>query len=145
MGFSLLLFADKVEIVSDTMEAQNLKKEVHFVGNVKIKQLKNSLYGDKVIVYFNDNNKTKKYEAIGAVRFEFEQEKGHYKGHADRVTYYPLKSQYILKGKAVIDDVVNKRHIDGNEIILDVLTGKVKIKGSNKKPVKFIFDMENKK
>ena len=145
MSFSLLLFAEKVEISSDSMEAKNLKKEIHFLGNVKISQLKNYLSGDKVIVYFNDNNKTKMYEAIGNVNFEFIKDKSHYKGSAKRVIYYPLKSVYILKEKALIDDLINKRHINGNEIMLNMLTGKINIKGSKKKPVKFIFDMENKK
>jgi lipopolysaccharide export system protein LptA len=55
-----------------------------------------------------------------------------------------VKSLYILKGKAVIDDMVKKRHVDGDEIMLDMSTGSVDVQGSNKKPVKFIFDMEDK-
>ncbi len=30
------LFAEKVEITSTSMEAEELKKEVHFIGNAKI-------------------------------------------------------------------------------------------------------------
>ncbi len=142
---SLFLFAEKVEITSDSMKAENLKKEVHFIGNVKIKQLNNWLHGDKVIVYFDENNETKMYEAMGTVTFEFIKEKSFYKGSADKVTYYPKKSQYILTGKAVIDDLINKRHINGDEITLDMLTGNANVKGNKKKPVKFIFDMESSK
>lgn len=127
------------------MKAEDLKKEVHFIGNVTIKQLKNWLHGDKVIVYFDENNETKMYEAIGTVTFEFIKEKSFYKGSADKVTYYPKKSQYILTGKAVIDDLINKRHINGDEITLDMLTGNANVKGNKKKPVKFIFDMESSK
>ena len=32
------LFADKVEITSDSMKAEDLKKEIHFIGNAKIKK-----------------------------------------------------------------------------------------------------------
>ncbi len=142
---SLFLFAEKVEITSDSMKAENLKKEVHFIGNVKIKQLNNWLHGDKVIVYFDENNETKMYEAIGSVIFEFKKENSFYKGSADKVTYYPIKSQYILTGKAVIDDVMNKRHINGDMITLDTITGNANVKGNKKKPVKFIFDMEKSK
>jgi lipopolysaccharide export system protein LptA len=142
---SITLFAEKVEITSDSMKAQNLKKEVHFMGNVKIKQLQNWLHGDKVIVYFDENNETKMYEATGSVTFEFKQENSFYKGSADKVTYYPQKSKYILTGKAVIDDLVNKRHINGDLITLDTITGNASVKGDKKKPVKFIFDMEKKK
>ena len=139
---SITLFAEKVEITSDSMKAQNLQKEVHFIGNVKVKQLENWLHGDKVIVYFDENNETKMYEAIGSVTFEIKNEKSFYKGSADKVTYYPIKSQYILTGKAVIDDLVNKRHINGDIITLATITGNANVKGDKKKPVKFIFDME---
>jgi len=138
---STALFAEKVEITSDSMKATNMQKEVHFIGNVKIKQLENWLHGDKVIVYFDDNNETNKYEAIGSVTFEFKQENSFYKGSAKKVVYFPTKSEYLLTGKAVIDDQVNKRHVNGDEIVLNMLTGNAKVTGNKKKPVKFIFDM----
>ena len=138
------LFADKVEITADGMNAQNVKKEVHFMGNVKIKQLDNWLHADKVIVYFDENNETKKYEAIGSVKFEFKQEKGHYKGHGDKVVYFPNNSKYILTGNAVIDDQLNKRHVAGDKIDFDMVSGNANVKSDTKKPVKFIFDMESK-
>ncbi len=142
---SITLFAEKVEITSDSMKAEDLKKEVHFIGNVKIKQLKSWLHGDKVIVYFDENNETKMYEAIGTVTFEFKNEESFYKGSADKVTYYPVKSQYILTGKAIIDDLINKRHVNGDVITLDMLTGNANVKSNKKKPVKFIFDMGSSK
>ena len=142
---SITLFAEKVEVTSDSMKAEDLKKEVHFIGDVTVKQLKSWLHGDKVIVYFDENNETKMYEAIGSVTFEFQNEESFYKGSADKVTYYPTSSQYILIGKAVIDDLINKRHVNGDEITLDMITGNANVKGNKKKPVKFIFDMENSK
>ena len=142
---SITLFAEKVEVTSDSMKAEDLKKEVHFIGDVTVKQLKSWLHGDKVIVYFDENNETKMYEAIGSVTFEFQNEESFYKGSADKVTYYPTSSQYVLIGKAVIDDLINKRHVNGDEITLDMITGNANVKGNKKKPVKFIFDMENSK
>jgi lipopolysaccharide export system protein LptA len=103
------------------------------------------LKGDEIIVYFNENNETKRYEAVGHVSFTIKQKNASYKGHAQKAVYLPLKSQYLLKGKAVIDDLVNKRHLAGEEIVLDMVTGNAEIKGDRKKPVKFIFDMEKKK
>jgi len=144
-----MLSAEKVEITSDSMNAENMKKQVHFIGNVKIKQVGNWLDADKVIVYFNENNETKKYEAIGSVVFEFKKENAFYKGHGDKVVYFPNKSQYILTGNAVIDDQINKRHVAGDNIEFDMITGDAKVKGKRNakgkiKPVKFIFDMESK-
>lgn len=140
-----VLFAEKVEITSLNMKAEELKKEIHFIDDVKVKQFKDWLHADKVIVYFDENNETKMYEAIGRVTFEFNREKGLYKGSADNVKYYPFKSQYILSGKAVIDDLLNKRHVNGDVITLDMTTGDAVVTGNKKKPVKFIFDMEEKK
>jgi len=140
-----LLVAEKVEITSDAMNAMNMQKEVHFIGNVKIKQSGNSLQGDKVIIYFDENNETKRYEAIGTVKFKFKKEKSSYSGSANKVIYYPMKSEYLLIGKAEIDDHINKRLVKGDEIILNLTTGNAKVKGNKKKPVKFIFDMEKAK
>jgi len=142
---STFLLAEKVEIISDLAKAQELKKEVHFIGNVRLKQVESWLKGDKVIVYFDENNETKMYEAIGnMVTFEVKEKKGHYTGSALNVKYYPVPSKYVLTGKAVIDDLLNKRHVNGDVITLDMATGNAMVKGSSKKPVKFIFDMEKK-
>ncbi|MCW8821029.1 MAG: lipopolysaccharide transport periplasmic protein LptA [Sulfurovum sp.] len=136
------LFADRVEITSTSMEAED--KEVHFIGNAKIKKANDWLHADRVIVYFDENNETKMYEAIGSVTFEFKNEKFAFKGSADKVAYNIVKSLYELKGKAVIDDLVNKRHVNGDEIMLNMTTGSVDVKGNSKKPAKFIFDMGDK-
>ena len=136
------LFAEKVEIVSDAMQAQNAKQEVHFVGHVKIAQSKTWLHADHVIVYFNDNNETSRYEAKGNVIFQVDMKKSLFKGKAQKVIYEPLALHYKLFGKAVIEDVTNKRYISGEEIIFDAKNGDAKVKGNRKKPVKFIFDME---
>lgn len=135
------LFAERVEITSTSMEAEG--KEVHFIGNATIKKANDWLHADKVIVYFDENNETSKYEAIGAVTFAFKNENNSFKGSADKVVYHIVKSLYELKGKAVIDDLVNKRHVSSDEIILNMTTGNVDVKGSHKKPAKLIFDMEN--
>ncbi len=144
LGLSVMLLAQKVQITSDTMKAYEKKKEVHFIGNAKVTQLEDWIHGAEITVFFDENNETKMYVAEGNVTFELHQKNALYKGKADRVTYLPKKSQYILTGNAVIDDLVNKRHVDGNEIVLDTTTGNADVKGDRKKPVKFIFDMEKK-
>lgn len=139
-----VLFAERVEITSTSMEAEEEKKEVHFIGDAKISKGNDWLHADKVIVYFGDNNDTEMYEAIGTVSFEFTNEKHHFKGKADRVKYHIVKSIYELNGNAVIDDLVSKSHVDGDLIFLDMTTGNVNVKGNKKKPVKFIYEMETK-
>ncbi len=137
--------AQKVEITSDSMNAIDQKKEVHFIGNAKVKQLKDWIHADKIIVHLTEKNQAKMYEAIGNVTFEFQNEKGHYVGSSDVVKYYPLKSLYVLTGNAKVNDKLNKRTAKGDEITVDMLTGNSKVVGNTKKPVKFTFEMEEKK
>ena len=147
---SQLLFAQKVEVTSDSMNAIDAKKEVHFIGNAKVKQLKDWIHADEIIVHLNEKNQANMYEAIGTVTFEFQNEKGHYIGSSNRVKYYPLKSLYVLTGKAKVKDLMNKRSAKGNEITVDMLTGnsqvksKPKEKGKKQAPVIFTFDSEKK-
>ncbi len=138
------LFAEKVEITSTAMEAEELKKEVHFIGNAKIKKGHDWIHADRVIVYFDDNNETRKYEAMGSVQFEFKKDEKHFKGSADKVEYNIQKSLYVLIGKAVLDDLVKKSRLNGDKITLDMSTGSVDVKGNRQKPAKFIFEMKDK-
>ncbi|MCB4747950.1 MAG: LptA/OstA family protein [Sulfurovum sp.] len=144
LGHSLL-FAESVQITSDTMKIIDLKKEIHFTGNTKVIQMKNWIYADEIIVYLNQNNKTKKYEAIGSVTFELQYKNTFYKGSAQKITYLPKNATYILKGEVAIEDLVNKSYINGDEVILNMHTGNGDIKGKKKKPVKFIFNLEKRR
>jgi len=143
--FFNMLYAQSVDISSTQMEANQSSKTVSFLGNAKVTQGDSWIFADKIIVYFNENNQTKSYNAIGNVKFELIKDKAHYKGYAKELIYKPQKQQYTIKGNAKIDDVINKRVIKGDIITLDMTTGNAKVKGSSKKPVKFIFEMENKK
>lgn len=140
-----LAYTQKVDITSTQMEANATKKEIVFLGSAKITQGDSWIVADRIVVYFNDDNKTKSYNAKGSVKFEFIQKKSHYKGRAKEVLYIPIKQKYIIKGNAVIDDIANKREIKGNEIVLDMATGNANVKGSRRRPVKFIFEVESKR
>ena len=141
---NVVVFAEKVEVSATIVKADNLKKKVYFSGNVKIKKSEDMIFANEVKVYFNDQNETEKYEAKGAVKFQFKNKKYFYKGQANNVVYYPLKSLYILTGKAKIEDKITKRNLEGEHIKLNMITGKVTIKGTKRKPVKFIFDIGGK-
>ena len=146
-----IALAEKVEITSDSMNAIDLKKEVHFTGNATVKQVKDWIHADKIIVHLNEDNQAKMYEAIGDVTFEFQNDKGHYLGSSNRVKYYPLKSLYVLIDKANVKDILNGRSAKGGEITVDMLTGNSSVKGESnvkgkkKGPVTFTFDTEKKK
>ncbi len=123
------LFAERMEITSACMEAED--QEVRFIGNAKVKIDDSWLHANKVIVYLDENNETKMYEATGLVSFEIKNDKHSFKGRANKVIYDKWKSLYVLRGKAVIDssDFVIKRHVKGDKITLNMMTGKVDVKG----------------
>jgi lipopolysaccharide export system protein LptA len=127
------------------MEIEQSSKKASFLGNAKVIQGDSWIFADKIVVYFNENNQTKKYNAVGNVKFELKKDKAHYKGYAKEIIYKPLDKLYVIKGNAKINDIINKRVINGDSIVLDMQTGNAKVKGSSKKPIKVIFEMESKK
>lgn len=124
------LLAERMKVTSSFMEAG--EKEIRFIGNTKISVDDSWLHADNIIVYLDENNETKMYEATGLVSFEIKGENHSFKGRANKVIYDKWKSRYILRGKAVIDDndFVIKRHIKGDEIVLNMMTGKLHVEGA---------------
>ena len=145
------LFAEKVEVTSKNFYAKDSENQAHFIDDVLVKQGQSWIHSDKLIVYFNDNNETIQYDAIGNVTFEIFKENvpgsidGHYKGSAEKVSYYPKTSKYLMAGNAIVNDLLKNRNIKGNTIVVNTLTGYSSVKGNSKKPIKFIFDTEKKK
>lgn len=137
----LLLYAQKVEITSESFYAKDSEKQVHFINNVLVKQGKSWIHSDKVIVYFDDQNQTIQYDAIGNATYEVVKGKNHYKGSSNKVTYYPDTSVYMFTGKAIIDDINNNRQINGNIVVVNSITGDADVKSTGNAPVKFTFDI----
>jgi len=140
-----MLYATEVKITSDKMQADENIKIIDFIGHAHVVQEDSILDADKIKVYFDDQNQTKKYDAIGNVKFDVKSSNAHYKGYSQKLTYLPKKSLYILVGNANIDDLLNKRTIAGEKIILNMISGNAVVNGTKQKPVKVIFQMENKK
>lgn len=124
-----ILFAERMKVTSSFMEAG--EKEIRFIGNTKISVNDSWLHADNIIVYLDDNNETRMYEATGLVSFEIKGENHSFKGRANTVIYDKWKSRYILRGNAMIDDndFIMKRHVKGDEIVLNMMTGKMHVKG----------------
>jgi len=139
-----LLYSEKVEVTSEYFYAKDSEKQAHFIENVLVKQGKSWIHSDKLIVYFDDNNETIQYDAIGKATFEVFENTSHYKGKADKVTYYPKLSEYLFAGSAVIHNIDKDRHVRGNTIVINTVTGDADVKGDSKKPIKFIFNTEKK-
>ncbi len=135
------LVAEQVEIISDTMFANQLQKEVFFEGNVKISKEKSHILSNKVNVYFDEGNQTKMYSAVGNVSFELFSTKGHYSGRSEELDYLPLKDTYLFRGKVEIFDLINHRKIFGEKVTIDMQSGTAEILGKPKQPVRFLFDV----
>jgi len=140
---SLSLSAEKVEITSDSMHAESINHEIHFIGNAKVKQLKDWITADKIVVYLDENNKTKSYKAFGNADFEFMNEKSHYMGNSEIVEYNPNTSVYILTEKAYVKNLLTNDELRGAKVTVNMLSGKSDVEGTKTKPVKFILNMGN--
>ena len=143
--YTLNLMADIVDIKADHFYANDINQEAYFEGNAKIKQDKNEFNASKITVFFNDQRKAEKYIATGDVKFDLTEKKIHYLGEAGSVTYSPKSSKYLFKKNVVLKDLTNNRVIKAESVSLDLKTGLADIKGKKKKPVHFIFEIEDRK
>jgi lipopolysaccharide export system protein LptA len=145
MGIFTQAYSNKIEVTANSVFASNSKKEVRFVGNVLMKQdSKNWMRANEAIVYFDDQNQTRLYEAKGNASFEISDKKSHYKGRSNTMKHWTKESKYQLQGNASTDDLINKRHLSGDLINVDIKSGNASVKSQTNKPVKFIFNIKGK-
>lgn len=143
--FTSFIFSQKIEVTANFVEANSGSKQVKFVGNVNIWQDPyNWMKANEATVYFDDANRTKKYEAIGQASFEIKDKNSHYKGKASNFTHFVKESIYIMQGNAEVNDLRNKRFLSGDTIDVNMKTGHASVRSQNKKPVKFIFELNKK-
>lgn len=143
--YGINIFADVVDIDADHFYASDITHEAFFEGNAKIKQGDNEFNASKIVVVFNSKRKAKSYKASGLVRFDLTENNIHYRGKADSVEYAPQSSKYFFSGGVVLEDLTNNRVIKAQTISLDLKTGLADIKGGQKKPVHFRFEIEDRK
>jgi lipopolysaccharide export system protein LptA len=145
INLTFLLNAQEVQIQADHFHADDISKMAYFEGNAEIKHGLSEFYASKIVVYFNKKKKASKYEAIGNVRFDITENGVHYKGHAQKISYQPNSSKYFFWGDVLLMDLTNNRKIEAQKISLDLKTGYADITGGKKKPVRFIFEIEDRK
>ncbi|NPA30260.1 MAG: lipopolysaccharide transport periplasmic protein LptA [Epsilonproteobacteria bacterium] len=138
---------EQVEITSDRFEADEGKMISKFIGHVHMVKGPDELNASKVIVYFDAKRNPKRYEAIGNASFIVHMQKNdeYYTGKADKLVYKPVKQIYEFYGHVVLRQPKLDRTVKGDEVIVDRLTGKSTVKGNKHKPVKFIFQVEEKR
>lgn len=101
-----------IDILSDTVEADQKKNTVTFKGNVIAKQEDTTLYANTLIVTYDQNNKRlKEIIAIGNVKVvQLDR-----RATGQRATFDPDKNRVVLDGEAVIREGANV--IRGERII----------------------------
>jgi len=138
------LFSKSVEvsIVSNDFKADETKKESVFLGSVKIKKESDEITADRVIVKFDDKNKPISYKAVGNVKFNISMKKSSMKGSCKELEYSPLRKIYTLRGGVDIVEYPSKRKLNANYVTIDTVHKRTVVSGDRKKPVKFIFNIE---
>ena len=139
------MFAEEIEITSQRFEASEKALVSKFIDHVKLKRGKDSLWSDRLYIYFNKKKKPIKFEAVGNVKFDLFDKKGkEYKGSCKKLIYFPKKRVYQLFENVKIVTLPDKREVFGDRIYLDLNTSKVSVEGNKKRPVKMILNIEEK-
>ncbi|APW65951.1 MULTISPECIES: lipopolysaccharide transport periplasmic protein LptA [Arcobacteraceae] len=147
--FSTFLLAQTQQLIIDAknFEANDKKGISVFTGNVKIQMGKDKLNAQKVEMFFvnrkgSTNKVPSKYIATGKVDFEIVTDTKHYVGNGDKIIYSPLKQEYTVMGNGFLQEKNDDRKIYGDKIYVNQLSGEAKVNGSDKKPVRFIINVE---
>jgi len=141
--FITLIDAKELKIKADYFESDEKKGKTLFRGNVYISKGFDEINASKVIIYTNKKREPLKYIATGDVKFRIEDKnKNRYKGKAQKVIYNPNKKVYEFYGNVFITQLNDKKEIKGDEVFLDVTSGKAHAKGVSNNPVIMIFDIK---
>ena len=139
----IFLFSENLEITSKNFEASEKKLISIFTGDVHVKKGKDRINSQKLIIYFSKDKKPIKYEALKDVTFKISLDNNKtYEGRAQKIIYIPKEMKYIFEKNVFILQKPDMRKIYGEKVILNRVTGKAIVRGNEKRPVKFIFKIE---
>lgn len=138
----LTLYAEKIVVTADKFEAYENKKVSILRGHVHIQKGKDSIKAQKLVIDFGPDNKPIRYTLSGQVHFDISTKTQHLVGRAEKILYDPIKKQYIASGKVHMEEKNNGRTLEGEEIVIDRISGKSIILGKKNRPVKFIFTVD---
>jgi len=134
----------KVSVTSDNFFASEKEKKSTFSGHVVIKKLSDTIKTDKAIITFDKENKPVKYQAINHITFIITLDASKLEGSCDELIFVPKSKVYTLKGHVNILQTPSNRKIKATKVIIDTKNNKIDITGEKNKPVKFIFEVEDK-
>ncbi|SFV50333.1 OstA family organic solvent tolerance protein [hydrothermal vent metagenome] len=140
--FSSFLFSQELKIIADAFDTDQAKGISIFQGHVNIIKKNDELNASKVTIYTDEKNQPTKFIALGNVSFKILTKEGaRYRGTAGRVVYLPEKSEYYFYTNVCLKQIDKKKEIQGDEVILNTITGQARAKGLKKEPVIMIFNI----
>lgn len=141
---NVILAAQTLEVTAKKFRSNDSKGVTTIEGDVHIKKDKDELEADKVIIKTDKKRKPQSYEAEGNVKFHIFMEDGReFKGTSDKLIYNALNGEYRLIQNAVVHEVGKENTIRGEEIVVNNESGYADVLGSDKKPAKFIFNLDD--
>ncbi|AXX84469.1 organic solvent tolerance protein OstA [Aliarcobacter skirrowii] len=146
---TLIAKNEKLTIDAVYFQAEDSRNVATFEINVKIQMGEDRLNAQKLELFFEidkDTNKkvVSKYEATKKADFEIYSNGKLYKGSGDKIIYEPKKDEYNIIGNAFLHEVNEDRKVYGDHIYINQLNGEARVKGNEKKPVRFILNIDNK-
>ncbi|QCD52969.1 lipopolysaccharide transport periplasmic protein LptA [Campylobacter sp. RM16192] len=144
--FSILpLVAQNVEVTADDFFADENKFISELSGNVSVKKGKDILTADKVVIYFDKNRNPIKYVATGNAKFNVFIKDKNYNGSGHELVYEPKSNLYTINGSGFLHEVDSDKRVYGEKISVNQNSGTYSVNSGNKKPVKFVFQVEDNK
>jgi lipopolysaccharide export system protein LptA len=148
--------ATKTKLIIDAakFEINEAKGITIFKGNVKMTRGEDLIEGEKLEIYTTPVNKKskktktktkrqmRKFIATGKVKFSILMKDKHYKGRGNQIIYDAEHKKYTVIGNGYLEEKIGGTKLYGDKIFLDELSGKAKMQGSKKKPVRFIMNID---
>jgi len=138
--------AEQLKVVAKSFNGDEKTGITIFQGDVKIKKGADELNATTVTIYTNAKHKPTKYVATGKVSFYIKTENSSiYQGKAEKAIFLPAKSEYHFYKNVHIEQLDEKKEINGEEVVIGTVEGKARAKGGKSKPVIMTFELEDKK
>ena len=140
----LSLQAEQLKIVAKSFNGDEKSGVTVFKGNVQITKGSDELNASIVTVYTNAKRKPTKYVAKGKVSFYIKtQNRAVYQGKAEKAVFLPTKKEYHFYKDVHIEQLDEKKEINGEEVVISTVDGKARAKGGDSKPVVMTFELED--
>jgi lipopolysaccharide export system protein LptA len=137
--------AANVEIVAKKFFADEKKQISIFTGDVVITKEQDKLVANSVTIHFDANKQPLKYIATGDAKADMFINEKKYFASSDKMIYNPIKNEYELIGNAFLHEIITDKKVYGDKIFVNQINGRYEVDSSGDKPVKFIFQVEDKK